>query len=438
MNIDTEHYALTWVGKTEAKKIAQTPSMGTLRPCPEDSKNWDTTQNLYIEGDNLEVLKLLQKSYHKKVKMVYIDPPYNTRNKFVYNDNFRNHSNWLNMMYPRIELARNLLRDDGMIFISIDDNEVHNLRLLCDEIFGEKNFVGQIMTIANPGGRDYNQIAVTHEYLLVYKKTDSSELNEISKDITFKLEDNNGGYEIRELRNRNPKFNSLNRPNLFYPFYVNPNLQDKYGQCAVSLTKTENFIVEVKPYNSVGKESVWRWGRAKSNEHIVPSDPHKSQIVAKQKRDGGWNIYEKTRRTTTKIKSIWDETEMRTENGTRLVRLLFNETLFDHPKSLELIKRICEVGSNENDIILDFFSGSATTAHAVMKLNSEDDGNRKFICVQLPETTDEKSEAFKAGYKNICEIGKERIRRAGDKIIADSPNKDLSGLDTGFKVFKIS
>jgi len=255
---ENERYNFTWNGKQEAKRIAQTPSTGTLRPCKEDSKNWDTTQNLYIEGDNLEVLKLLQKSYHKKVKMIYIDPPYNTGKDFVYKDNFRDniknymeqtgqvnsdgnrlstnsdtngryHSDWLSMMYPRLKLARNLLKDDGVIFISIDDNEVANLRKLCDEVFGEDNFIGQIMPIANPGGRDYNQIAVTHEYLLVYIKTSLSELNEISKNITFKLSDNNGGFELRELRNRNPRFHSGNRPNLFYPFFVNPSIINNKG-----------------------------------------------------------------------------------------------------------------------------------------------------------------------------------------------------------------
>jgi len=462
-----ERYQINWPGKREALVSANTPINKTLRPCREESVDFDTTENLYIEGDNLEALKLLQESYLGKIKMIYIDPPYNTGKDFVYKDNFtrtkgeeleaseqidedggrlvanpesngRYHSDWLTMMYSRIKLARNLLKDDGIILLSIDDNEVQNLKKICDEIFGEDNFVAQIMPIANPGGRDYNQIAVTHEYLLIFIKTDKAILNEISKDVNFKLTDNNGGYELRELRNRNPKFHSGNRPNLFYPFFVNPNGKDSYNHCPVSLVKTDEYYIEVSPYNSTGKESVWRWGKPKSSENIVADDLVKSQIVARQKKDGGWNIYEKNRRSTTKVKSIWDETEMRTENGTRLLRSLFEETIFDHPKSLSLLKRNVEIASNPNDIILDFFSGSATTAHAVMQQNAEDNGNRKFIMVQFPEELSEDSAAFKAGYETITEIGKERIRRAGKKIKVENADKDgIEDLDTGFRVLKI-
>lgn len=477
-----ERYSFSWHGKSLAKRIAQTPSTGTLRPCKEESKNWDTTENLLVEGDNLEILKLLQKSYHKKIKMIYIDPPYNTGGNFIYSDNFKDniknyleltgqtdeegrklksnpetsgryHTDWLNMMYPRLKLARNLLQNDGVIFISIDDNEVSNLRKLCDEVFGGENFVAQIMPIANPGGRDYNQVAVTHEYLLVYAKTDEMELNEIEKIVDFRFNDKKGGYNLRELRNRNPKFHSGNRPNLFYSFYINPLIKDEYDCCPVSIKKNEQFPTKTKPYNSQGKESVWRWGKQKSQENIVNNDPVESQIVAKQKADGNWNIYEKNRRSTTKVKSVWDETEMRTENGTRVIRDLFKVTPFDHPKSISLMKRCIKIGSSEG-IVIDLFAGSCSTAHAIMDLNREDGSNRKFIMVQLPEPCDEKSEAFKAGYKTIAEIGKERIRRAGEKILAeskekqkkdaednpllvsDSDNKD-SVLDIGFKVFKL-
>ncbi len=462
-----ERYNFTWNGKGRALRLSQTPSLGTLRPCKEESKDWDTTQNLYIEGDNLEVLKLLQKSYYGKVKMIYIDPPYNTGKDFVYKDDFhdnlekykritgqvdgngnpistntetsgRYHTEWLNMMYPRLRLARNLLTDDGVIFISIDDNEVHNLRKICDEIFGEDNFIAQIISVSNPGGRDYKQIAVMHEYILVYAKSDLTKLNEIQKDIEFSMFDDNGGYELRELRNRNPKFHRGNRPNLFYPFYINPQIQDEYGCCAVSLTKEKGYDIEVCPYNSIGTESVWRWGKQKSTQNIDLLNIRNSNIVARQKNDGGWNIYEKNRKNTTKAKSIWDETNMRTEDGTRLVRLLFDKTLFDHPKSLALLKRCCQLATEEDSIILDLFSGSATTAHAVMQLNAEDGGKRKFIMVQLPEPTDEKSEAYKAGYKNISEIGKERIRRAGEKIKEENKDKEnIENLDIGFKVFKL-
>lgn len=451
INFANERYVLNWAGKSDAFKVLQTPSTKTLVPAKKESINFDTTENIFIEGENLEVLKVLQKSYFGKVKMIYIDPPYNTGNdSFIYPDKFSEtkaeyekrvgdkdeegymtkdgifkknskengqyHSNWLNMMMPRLYLAKNLLRQDGVIFVSIDDNEVHNLRLLMNEIFGEENFEATIIPIANPGGRDYKQIAITNEYLICFSKTDLLELNEIAKEVKFKFADSEGGYETRELRNRNPKFHSGNRPNLFYPFYVNPDILDENGYCNVSLEKSELFTIKVSPFNSEGKESVWRWGKIKAKDNIVFSNFDKTQILAKQKSDGNWNIYEKNRKATSKVKSVWDETDMRTENGTRIIRDLFGNTFFDHPKSLELVKKCVQIGSNPNDLILDFFAGSGTTAHAVMELNKADGGNRKYICVQLPELCDEKSEAFKAGYKTIAEISKERIRRAAKKV----------------------
>ncbi|MDU4117713.1 MAG: site-specific DNA-methyltransferase [Clostridium perfringens] len=465
---EKEKYNMTWVGKKEAIKTANEDIIGkTLKYVPEDSKNPETTQNLYIEGDNLEVLKLLRNSYYGKIKMIYIDPPYNTGNDFIYNDKFkmdkeeyeklegsideynerltaskkgsgRYHSDWMKMIYPRLKVAKDLLKDDGVIFISIDDNEVDNLKKICDEVFSEENFLGRIMPIVNPGGRDYKQIALTHEYLLVYSKSNDTELQEILKDVTFKMNDIKGGYELRDLRNRNPKFHSGNRPNLFYPFYINEKIVDEYKCCSVSLEKSSDYNIEIKPYNSLGKESVWRWGKIKSSENIVLGNIYKSQIVAKPKKDGGWTICEKNRKITTKVKSVWDESEMRTEDGTRMIRKIFEFTPFDHPKSLEFIKRIIEMSGNEG-IILDFFSGSATTAHATMQLNSEDNGNRKFIMVQLPELCNEKSEAYKNGYKNICEIGKERIRRVGEKIKEENKDKEgIESLDIGFKVFRVS
>lgn len=460
----TERYNFSWPGKSKAIRIAQTPSTGTLRPCKEESKNWDETQNLYIEGDNLEVLKLLQKSYYGKVKMIYIDPPYNTGNDFVYKDDFKDnvenylaitgqkdeegnktstntesngryHSNWLNMMYPRLKLARNLLKDDGVIFISIDDNEVDNLKKILDEIFGESNFLGKIMPIVNPGGRDYKQIALTHEYLLVYAKTDFTELQEITKEVEFKLKDTLGGYELRDLRNRNPKFHSGNRPNLFYPFYVNVDKKDEYGCCAVSLVRGNGYEIEVKPYNSLGKESVWRWGKVKSSENIDIDSISNSQVVAKPKKDGGWTISEKNRKSTTKVKSVWNETEMRTEEGTRMIRSIFGFTPFDHPKPIAFIKRLIEM-SGDSEIILDFFSGSASTAQAILESNLQDNLRRKFIMVQLPETISMDSEAYSFGYRNICEIGKDRIKKVGEKILIENKFK-AEGLDIGFKVFKL-
>ena len=464
-----ERYQFTWPDKRAASRLANEPTDKTLRPDIKSSVDFWNTQNLYIEGDNLDVLKVLRENYLGKVKMIYIDPPYNTGNDFVYNDDFnvnkdteesrnglfdeegmqvlsaferntvangRFHTDWLNMIYPRLKVARDLLADDGVIFISIDDNELNNLRKVCDEIFGSSNFEATIIPISNPGGRDYKQVAITNEYLLIYSKTFSVILNEMPQDVEFKLQDNSGGYDPRELRNRNPKFHSGNRPNLFYPFYVNPSMRDENGYCPVSLTRTSKYTIEVKPYNSQGAESVWRWGKQKAASNIVLDSTDKSQIMARQKSSGDWNIYEKCRRSTTKAKSVWSETEMRTENGTREVRSIFGSTYFDHPKPLGLLLRCAMIGSDEDSVILDFFSGSATTAHAVMKLNAEGGGHRKFIMVQLPEVTEEKSEARKAGYETICQIGEERIRRAGKKVKEEAGEK-AKDLDTGFRVLKL-
>ncbi|HOL29580.1 MAG TPA: site-specific DNA-methyltransferase [Paludibacteraceae bacterium] len=484
---DAEHFGLFWPGKRQARKMASIPSKGTLVPVygeglkadgTPDTDGHNDSHNIFIEGENLEVLKILQKSYAGRIKMIYIDPPYNTGNDFVYEDDFKEplqeylrrtgqvdeegrplttntradgrfHSKWLSMMYPRLRLARNLLRDDGVIFVSIDDNEVHHQRCLLNEIMGEENYESNIIPVVNPGGRDYKQIAVTHEYILVFSKSDITEFNELPKETDFQFNDSNGGYNLRELRNRNPKFHSGNRPNLFYPFYVNPN-NCINGYCSVSVLKDNEHNIEVWPYNSEGKESVWRWSKEKASKNIIISNIDKSQIVAKQKSDGNWNIYEKNRRDSTKAKSIWDETVMRTENGTRSFRELFNASLFDHPKSVDLIKRCIQIGSSTNDIILDFFSGTATTAQAVLELNQEDGGNRKFILVQMPEPCNEKSEAYKAGFKNIAEIGKERIRRVVKKLKEEQPEKKKQDklefeeddapsleMDYGFKVLKL-
>lgn len=450
-----EHYELSWAGKAAARREIQKTSSHTLLPSAANSSN---AQHMLIEGENLEVLRVLQKSYYGKVKMIYIDPPYNTGNdSFVYPDDYSEtleeyqkrtgekneagylnkqslwkknskesgqyHSAWLSMMYPRLYLARNLMRDDGVIFISIDDNEASNLKLLCDEIFGSENFQAQIIPISNPGGRDYKQIAVTHEYLFVYTKSDAAELNEIPKEVSFSKFDSKGGYELRELRNRNPKFHSGNRPNLFYPFYVNPNSIGPDGYCTVSLVRSESYSIEVKPYNSEGKESVWRWGAPKSQENIIDNSLDLSQVVAKQKADGGWNIYEKNRRITTKAKSVWNETSMRTEDGTRELRSLLGAAYFDHPKSLQLIKQCITLGSSDGDLIFDFFAGSGTAAHAVMELNLEDGGNRQCISVQMPEILDEDSEAYKAGYRTIADITRARIDKVITKLKSEQPEK---------------
>jgi adenine-specific DNA-methyltransferase len=466
-----EKYGLNWHGKRRARQLALTPSTGTLRPCPEDSVDWDTTQNLMIEGDNLEVLKLLQKSYAGKVKLIYIDPPYNTGKDFVYPDNFQDniknyleltgqveggvkissnteasgrfHTDWLNMMYPRLKLARNLLQEDGVIFISIDENEIANLRLLASEVFGPENFEATVVPIANPGGRDYKEIAVSHEYLVIFSKSDSYQLNELEKTVSFSLHDDRGGYELRELRNRNPRFTSANRPNLFYPFYVNPDISEG-GCCAVSTDKTAQYFIEVRPYNSQGAESVWRWGRPKATAAIVSGNLQTSDVVARKKSDGNWNIYEKCRRSTTKAKSVWSETSMRTEDGTRAARELMGVTVFSHPKSVDLIAKCVLLATNDiGDLILDFFAGSGTTGQAVMAKNAADGGDRRYILVQLPEplALDNKDQEAGASFcdqlgkpRTIAELTKERLRRAGAKVKADNPM--LAG-DTGFRVFKL-
>lgn len=474
---EKERYNFTWNGKGKALRLAQTPTTGTLRPCVAESKNWDDTQNLYIEGDNLEVLKLLQKSYHGKIKMIYIDPPYNTGGDFIYPDDFsdsiwnykritgqvdgdgrplspnteangRYHTDWLNMMYSRLRLARNLLCEDGAIFVSVDDNEITNIRRICDEIFGENNFFCQIVVQSNKRGQTYKQISKTHEYLLIYTKTESAEFFELEKDgdkNDLNLEDNIGPYNIRELRNRNPKFGKFNRPGLFYPIYIDTSVVDKDGFSPVSLVSDDQYTVEVIPLNSTGGESCWRWGKELASKNIA-YDTQSSNLVAKRKQDGGYNIYEKYRKTTYKAKSIWDEVDVITEKGTVELGELGLSKYFDFPKPVALLKKAISIEAKANDIILDFFSGSATTAHAVMQLNAEDGGSRKFIMVQLPEPCAKGTEAAKAGYKNICEIGKERIRRAGAKIkdeieeqnaqlkIGEDPKKVP---DIGFKVFKL-
>ena len=439
---ENERYNFTWNGKQEAKRIAQTPSTGTLRPSKEDSKNWDTTQNLYIEGDNLEVLKLLQKSYHKKVKMIYIDPPYNTGKDFVYKDNFKDniknymeqtgqvdsdgnrlstnsdtngryHSDWLSMMYPRLKLARNLLKDDGVIFISIDDNEVANLRKLCDEIFGEDNFIGNFIWKKRSGANDAkNFVSVDHEYVICYSKYSFTQLKGIKKTFdNYKNPDNDprGNWTSGDLTCNK---NASERPNLYYP-----------------ITDPETGIIY-----ECNKNRVWRTVKEKMEAYIQEGK------ILFPKSGKGTPMY---KRHLSEVRSDYQPISSMlgnyfNANSTKELRSIIGEQIFDYPKSIDLLKSLISQGTmDQNDIILDFFSGSATTAHAAMELNAEDNKNRKFIMVQLPEAIDEKSEAYKAGYKNICEIGKERIRRAGEKIKADNPDKDLSNLDIGFKVFKL-
>ncbi|WNY28919.1 hypothetical protein MmiEs2_11320 [Methanimicrococcus stummii] len=447
---DDEAYEFTWVGKREAVMEAGKPIRKTLRPCSEESKSFETTENLYIEGDNLDVLKLLQESYLGKVKMIYIDPPYNTGNDFVYRDNFtqsrddydeeagvfdedgerlfkntesngRFHSDWCSMLYPRLVLARNLLSEDGVIFISIDDNEVENLKKICNEVFGEKNFVSLINWKGRGGRQDSKHYAVIHEYILCYAK----KLNEFKAGEEVKIgtvypkydESKKRNYKTQLARKWGSNSKRTDRPNLYYSI--------------VAPDGTNLF-----PMISSDIEGRWRWGKQRMVIEIENGN------VDFSKNSGGqWIAYEKiwepldgeesTKKYTTWIDDVG--------SGANVIKQLFNTVVFDYPKSIDLLIKFFKMASLEDgDYILDFFSGSSTTAHAVMQLNAEDGGNRKFIMVQLPETTDENSEAYKAGYKNICEIGKERIRRAGDKIKEENKDKEnIGNLDIGFRVLKL-
>lgn len=465
IEIKKEGFTLNFLGKSYARYQANLDSETVIVPDAEnDNADNKDSENVYIVGDNLDALQHLKYSYAEKIKCIYIDPPYNTgKDDFVYNDKFGftakdlveklditedeaerivgmggkcTHSAWLTFMYPRLVLARELLRDDGVIFISIDDNEQANLKRLCDEVFGEGNFVCDIIVRANSRGQTYTEIAKTHEYLFVIAKSDETELLELEKDAEssdLNLNDNIGAFNIRELRNRNPKFGRHNRPFLFYPIYVNPKIIDKEGFSPVSLIKHSDYSVEVLPYNSEGKESCWRWGKQKTESNLG-EDTLSCNLVAKLKTTGSYGIYEKYRKTTYKPKSIWDDNSFLTETGTVEMRQLGFSSEFDFPKPVRLIKQCLSLATEDNDIILDFFSGSGTTAHAVMDLNASDNGNRKFIMVQLNESVRKDSEAEKAGYKTIDEIGRERIRRAAAKI-REQNALTAGNLDLGFKTY---
>jgi len=482
-----EYYRFTWAGKNEGRREANKPSTATLRPCKEESKNWDTTGNIFIEGDNLEVLKLLQKSYAGKIKMMYFDPPYNTGKDFVYKDNYadnlsnylsltgqtdeegkrlntntesdgRYHSNWLNMMYPRLKLARNLLTDDGIVFISIDDNEVFNLRKLCDDIFGEENFVSLISLItgANQSGEGV-QIQKNVEYCIVYSKS--------YKDLKIRKVD-----KINEsLRNLNDAPTPLEtRDEMGYTIYYNENSGDiiplkDYDKTKIHLntvsdvySNNEDLInkgyVPIRPGFRNKKLHRWRWGIdtfiERKNEIVIQKSDNKFSAYFKQ---GGFNSpknYLNFAGGTAELKSLFD-----------------GDGIFDFPKSVKYIKYLISIGSSENDIVLDIFAGSGTTAHAVMQQNIEDYSFRKYICIQLPELTDEKSEAFKVGYSTIADICKERLRRSSTNIEEELKNKIkedknnnsyqlsfeneeginvnisasdlLKNFDSGFKAFKL-
>lgn len=382
-------YGLVWEEheeKVDEELKTQIPTFEEVKE-KEIESNKDDKFNFLLEGDNLHSLYLLEKTHKGKIDVIYIDPPYNTGNSFVYDDNIIDsndeykHSKWISFMYRRINQAYKLLSNDGKLFISIDDNEQANLKLICNEIFGENNFFAQIIVQSNKRGQTYKQIAKTHEYILIYTKSEETEFNEIKKteeDSDLNLVDEIGKYNIRELRNRNPKFGKFNRPNLFYPFYVNGNKVDKDGFSPISLEKTDEYNIEVYPYNSKGEESCWRWGTKLTLENNN-FDTQLSNVVAKIKKDGNYNIYEKYRKETYKAKTIWEEVDMITEKGTVELGEHGLAKYFEFPKPVALIKKCLELGTHENSIILDFFAGSGTTGQAVLELNKEDKGKRQFI-----------------------------------------------------------
>ena len=448
--IDTgeERYQFTWPGKREAIRLANSPIAATLRPVREDSVDFDNTQNLYIEGDNLDVLKLLRETYLGKVKMIYIDPPYNTGNDFVYEDDFsqtsedylansgqydeqgnrlvantesngRFHTDWLNMIYPRLKVARDLLSNNGIICISINDYEIENLRKICDEIFGQSNFISQLVWKNKYGaGGGTNSVASIHEYVLIYTKSPLISITcslseELSSSYSQKDEkfDRRGGYVTQPLASTSKGA----RVNLMYTIHHNG--------------------FEIHP----PKGGRWIWSKEKfdqayaNNEIVINQTANGFSVRFKQ------YLYDENgiKRRGTQLSMISDVFNQ--EGSKEFADLMGDKRFFDFPKPTRLIKKFLDLRINDEDnsdaIILDFFSGSATTAHAVMQLNAEDGGNRKFIMVQLPEVTDENSEARKAGYANICEIGKERIRRAGKKIKAEHP--EAKDLDIGFRVLRL-
>ena len=464
---EPERYMLNWAGKSEAYRILQAQTCKTLTPRPAESVNFDSTENIFIEGENLDVLKVLQKSYFNSIKMIYIDPPYNTGNDFVYNDNFKQdlkdyqeqsgeldeegklklafkknskenghfHSKWLNMMLPRLHLAKNLLKDDGVIFISIDDNEQAQLKLLCDEVFGEENFVAEFTLASNSAKNNSKFVSITHEYLVCYAKNKQQTLNDwkVSKNNLNefkKIAENlfKKGLTNDEVHN---ELLSLVKYPKYYEFDHYTYIDEKGLYQASDLTapnSTNRYDIIHPTTGNVCKSGTRGWAYSKTEiEKLIQE---------------GYILFGDDEKTMPRLKNYLFENEKSlprsvlffdSQSSTKWIK---QEKLnFDFPKAIDYIKYIVSMYPEKNLTILDFFSGSGTTAHAVMQLNAEDNGNRRFICVQLPEVMDEKSEAFKAGFKNIAEISKERIRRAGKQIAENHPDKQL---DIGFKVFKLT
>lgn len=479
-----ERFGLTWPGKAECMKIIQQPSVATLKPVREESINFDETENIFIEGDNLEVLKLLQKAYFGKIKMIYIDPPYNTGGEFIYPDKYaetletylaytgqiddegrkfstntdasgRYHSRWLNMIYPRLYLARNLLREDGVIFISIDDNELDNLKSICNAIFGEENHVATVTVVNNLKGRnDKKNVATCHEYLVVYgnEKFLSYGIPLTDEQLAlYKYADQNGQkYALRDLRKRGNQDRREDRENMFFPIFFD----QQSGKC--SLKRRAETDVEIVPLRGDGSEGRWRWGvdRVAANLDILHPKYNRSKdrwgieyrvyldpTVRSDGEDEETEDDDKDFDRTSKAKSAWWGGDISTDVASRAFKKLFSELPADYPKSPFLIRRMLQMATKPGDVVLDFFAGYATTAQAVYDINTrEEEPPRRFILVQLPEKCPPDSIEYKRGYSTVSDIAKERVRRASKGIHTKiEAELDLSGksLDLGFRSFKL-
>ena len=471
-----ERYQFTWPDKRNAIRLANAPTTDTLRPCREESVDFDNTQNLYIEGDNLQVLKLLRENYLGKVKMIYIDPPYNIGRNLIYKNNFissyedymtnsgetdeignllfvnsdangRFHTDWLNMIYPRLKVSKDLLAQDGIIVLTIDDCEIETVTMIMNEVFGSENHLATVVIKNNPSGRStVKGFSINHEYALFYSKSDSATLGRMKHSdeqvSRYKEKDNTGFYEWENFRKNGTDSDRMDRPKQYYPIVLNtqsnklkvPDMHwdDRNKEYCIDEVISANEIV-LLPKSGDGIEKVWKYGIDRTKSII-------GDILVK-KQNGRYELYRKKYLNDegSLPRTWWDKPDYSArDNGTRTLTNIFGPVkLFDFPKAPEAVKdSIIASNVQGDDIVLDFFSGSATTAHAVMMLNAEDSGRRRFIMVQLPEPSMKDSEAYKAGYKNICEIGKERIRRAGKKIKEESP-LTTQDLDTGFRVLKL-
>ena len=481
-----ERYQFTWPDKKKAIRLANAPTTMTLRPCRKESVDFDNTQNLYIEGDNLEVLKLLREDYLGKVKLIYIDPPYNTGNDFVYEDDFsqtasgyvgnsgqldscgnrlfhntdsngRFHTDWLNMIYPRLKVARDFLSEDGVIFCSIDDNEVDNLKKIMNEVFGPDNYQAQITYVRKTSGKqDSTNFVKSTEYILVYSKTSAWDCKSLiaGENVVSrynKADEEGHKYRETDLRKTGNADRREDRPLMFYPFYFNEKTKDLIPSEIERPDLKQNGYIEIYPIKPDGTDGRWRWGLSSAIDNIKFL-----RAGEMQRYKGKYTIYEidfidkKGDVRTVKEHTFWDRKEFNSDNAMMEFKALgFSNQLFPFPKSSDLIKHIIYLADCAGGYVMDFFSGSSTTAQAVMKINAEDGGNRPFIMIQLPEETDQKSEAYKAGYKSICEIGKERIRRAGKKILSEmqtsteargifaATEEEITNLDIGFRVLKL-